>query len=138
MIKPYTDSLSVYLKDISFKTLIIACNDWNGDSYLKINSNITLMSVFGLNLESAGYYTMQEIATAIDIFGYTQIILLTDHPCRVQEKVINGFVEDTEIYSFVKVIAQTKIQVQKEGLLLSDNLITTVIYLGLLGKFLRN
>lgn len=129
MIKPFSDSLSVYLKDIRSKTLIIACNDWKGDSYLKMNTNLTLMSVFGLNLESAGAYTMQEIATAIDIFGYTQIILLADHPCRVQEEVIKGFANDSQTYGFAKVLASTKIMLENDRLKYSDSLFTAMVYL---------
>lgn len=129
MIKPHTDSLSVYLKDIRSKTLIIACNDWKGESYLKSNSYLTLLSVFGLNLESAGEYTMQEISKAIEIFQYKQIILLADHPCRVQEEVIKGFIEDRQNYGFAKVLAQTKILLENDRLKYSDSLFTAMVYL---------
>lgn len=129
MIKPLTDSLPVYLKDIRPKTLIIACNEWKGDSYFKMNLNLTLMSVFGLNLESAGTYTMREIATAIEVFGYTQVILLAVHPRRIQEEVIKGFAEDPETYGFAKVLAQTKILFENDRLKYSDSLFTAMVYL---------
>jgi hypothetical protein len=138
MIRPFTDSLSVYFKEIRFKTLIIACNDWNADPYLKLNHNLSLMSVFGLNLEAAGNHTMQEIAAAIDIFGYKQIILLADHPCPIQQTVINDFVENKEKYGFAKVLAQTKINLENDRLKYSDSLFTSMVYLRYQFNFLQN
>ncbi|WP_113925955.1 hypothetical protein [Cognataquiflexum aquatile] len=138
MIKPFTDSLTEYIKSIRTKTLIIACNDWKAESYLRSNSNLTLLSVFGLNLESAGEYTMQEIATAIKTFQYKQIILLADHPCQIQEQVIQDFVENKETYGFAKVLAQTKIVLENDRLKYSDSLFTAMVYLRYQFNYLEN
>lgn len=138
MIKPHTDSLSEYLKDIRTKTLIIACNDWKGDSYLKGNSNLTLMSVFGLNLVAAGPFTLQQVSSAIDIFHYRQIILLADHPCQVQEEVIRDFKANDQTYQFARVLAETKIVMEKDLLKYSDSLFTAMVYLRYQFTYLQN
>lgn len=129
MIKPYTDSLSVYLREMPPKTLVIACNDWKGESYLKANSRLTLMSVFGLNLKVAGDYPMQEIALGIEIMKYNQILVLAEHPCQVQEKVIRDFVENQTSYDFAMVLAQTKILLENDRLKYTESLFTAMVYL---------
>lgn len=138
MIKPHTDPLSVYLRDIQHKTLIIACNDWKGESYLKSNSNLTLMSVYGLNLVAAGNYTIQQICSSIDIFHYKQIILLADHPCRVQEAVIKDITVNPQTYEFAKVLAHTKINLENDRLKYSDSLFTAMVYLRYQFRYLEN
>lgn len=129
MIKLLKSALSEILESINSKTLMITCNDWNEGSYLKSNQNIAVMSVLGLNLGSAGQYTLYQVALAVKILKYEQILLLANYPSKVQEYIIKEFGENQDKYAFAAVLAKTKIELKQDGLVFSDSLFSNVAYL---------
>ena len=129
MIRPMKISLSEILEGINSKTLMITSNDWNEGSHLKSNQNIALMSVLGMNLGSAGQYTLHQVALAVKILKYEQIFLLANYPSKVQDNIIREFGEDQDQYAFAALFAKTKIELKKDGLVFSDSLFSEVAYL---------
>lgn len=138
MIKPRQESLKDYLHNLNSKTLLIACNDWKGEVYLNSNPNITWMSVFGLNLATAGQYTLHQIVAGIEIFKYSQILLLGDHPCEVHERIMSDFKANQGSYEFAKVLALTKIVLENDRVKYSESLNSTMAYLKYQYDFLEN
>jgi hypothetical protein len=138
MIKPRNESLKDYLKNLDSKTLLLACNDWKGEMYLDSNSNVTWMSVFGLNIASAGDYTLHQIVAGIGLFKYSQILLLGDHPCEVHERIMSNIYSNQNSLEFAKVLALTKTVLEKDKVIYSESLCSAMAYLRFQYDYLAN
>lgn len=138
MIKPRSESLKEYLKNLNSKTLLLACNDWKGEMYLGSNSNVTWMSVFGLNIASAGEYTLHQIVARIELFKYGQILLLGDHPCEVHERIMSNIYSNQSFIEFAKVLALTKTNLENDRVNYSDSLCSAMAFLKFQYDYLEN
>jgi hypothetical protein len=138
MIKPRNESLKDYLKNLDSKTLLLACNDWKGEMYLDINSKVTWMSVFGLNIAAAGEYTLHQIMASIELFRYNQILLLGDQPCEVHERIMSNIYSNQSSFEFAKVLALTKTILENDRVKYSESLCSAMAYLRFQYDYLEN
>lgn len=138
MIKPLNESLKDYLKNLNSPTLLLTCNDWKGELYLDSNSNVTWMSVFGLNIASAGEYALHQIVAGIEMFKYRQILILGEHPCEVHERIMSNINSIKSSFEFVKVLALTKTDLENDRVKYSESLCSAMAYLRFQYDYLEN
>lgn len=73
-------SLTKFLERIETNTLIVSSHHWPRGIDWSCRGKANLLTVFDLNLEAAGIYTLHQIAASIDLFACKEIILFGHFP----------------------------------------------------------
>jgi hypothetical protein len=85
MKSPICRSLPEFLEQIETNTLIVSSHHWPRGIDWSCRGKTSLLTVFDLNLEGAGIYTLHQIAAAIDLFDCREIVLFGYFPGKLHD-----------------------------------------------------
>lgn len=83
MNKLTTRTLTEFLEQIDTNTLIVSSHHWPQDIDWSCGGKTSLLTVFDLNIEAAGLFTLHQIAAAIGLFGCQEIFLMGHFPGKL-------------------------------------------------------
>jgi hypothetical protein len=77
------ESLSEFLERIETQTLIISSHHWPRGIDRTFGGKMSQLTIFDLNIEAAGIYTLHQISAAVDTLGCKEIALVGHFPGRL-------------------------------------------------------
>jgi hypothetical protein len=91
---PPMGSLTEFLESIETNTLIISSHHWPRGIDFSCGGKTSLLTVFDLNLEAAGIFTLHQIAAAIDLFDCREIVLFGHFPGKLRDECLQERIWD--------------------------------------------
>lgn len=79
-------ALPEFLDRMESNTLIISSHHWPREINWSCGGKASLLTVFDLNLEAAGIFTLHQIAAAIDLFECREVILFGHFPGKLLDE----------------------------------------------------
>lgn len=128
-------SLPKFLEQIESSTLIVSSHHWPRGINWNVRGNTSLLTVFDLNLEAAGIYTLHQISAAIDLFECKEVILFGHFPGRLLDEYLEDSSE--EVKGLDRLAGMSKLSLGDGFSICSEKLVQAAVFLQVQYQYLK-